>query len=268
MELSREHLDSLQTEIGAINAAFKKDELFDIVQDNDPDSGYSIFRLRQLKPIPTARLGVLVGDVVHQARSAFDNLIEALNIREVGHATPNTEFPIYENENVFLRGRTERGKRRIRPASDKMGRISAEAVEIIKELQPYHRGDDYTSHPLWILHHLWIMDKHRNPSVVASIGQNTGNIKPRIRSADGRPATVSIHEIIAPEFFPFEDGAEICRIRWNRTPNLEMEVHQEMTLYIALRHDQPGGRHPLEPMLRECVAYAAGALARFEPFFM
>ncbi len=39
--------------------------------------------------------------------------------------------------------------------------VDPSAHAVIESVQPYKRGDDFRSHPLWVLHELSNLDKHR-----------------------------------------------------------------------------------------------------------
>jgi len=53
--------------------------------------------------------------------------------------------------------------------SRKVGGIAPVARTIVEGLQPYRRGQNFASHPLWVLHELSRIDKHRLPHVVLMI---------------------------------------------------------------------------------------------------
>ncbi|MCH8987374.1 MAG: hypothetical protein IIA92_01025 [Chloroflexi bacterium] len=235
--------------------------MYDIVEEFDSESGYNIQRLRVLKQIPTARFGILVGDVVHQARAAFDNLVEILNIRKTGKPMKRTEFPLYSNRDEFLLGR--KGQR---AGIAKCGKVGDGPLTLIKSLQPYLRGDDYVSDPLWILNELWSMDKHRNPPVVASLVRHE-SVKPQWRATSGT-ATITPRDLIVPTIFPYVDGTEISRHNYEMSLNAEMYVQRTFSVHISFGADPPGLRgREVTPTLLTCVEYAARALAQFEKFF-
>lgn len=43
--------------------------------------------------------------------------------------------------------------------------MSDEAKAVVESLQPYHRGENWAIDPLWLLHVLSNIDKHRRPAV-------------------------------------------------------------------------------------------------------
>ncbi len=264
---SREHLKTLTDEIASIEAAARRGDIHSVTGDKDSVPGYDISRLKILKPLPLARWGILVGDVVHQARAALDNLIELLNIREMGHPLPKTYFPVYKDRDTYLYGALRKNGKRSGPGFQKAGKVGRDAAALIESFQPYHRGDDYVRDPLWVLHGLWIMDKHHNTAIVA-IGARVDDARPLFRTTDGGPITVyGMPEIIAPRSFPIEDGAEIVRIRIRHGPNTEVAVEHDITLGILLGEGQPGERSYLISKLHECIKRADEILGAFAPFF-
>lgn len=173
-------------------AAIRRSEVHGITGEFDHQSGYEINRLKILKPMPAARWGILVGDVVHQARAALDDLIELLNIRTRGHALSRTTFPIYPDRNAYLHGRPgKRGKAGSPPGFLKAGNVGREAAALIESFQPYPRGDDYAS-----VEHV---DKRRNSAIVGVGGHVTG-VQDKARSASGIPTVYGTPDIIMPGF--------------------------------------------------------------------
>ena len=49
--------------------------------------------------------------------------------------------------------------------------MPAAAVAVIRALQPYHRGTDYQTDPLWQLNALSNIDKHQVPVARANVGE-------------------------------------------------------------------------------------------------
>lgn len=88
---------------------------------------------------------MLLGDVVHNLRTALDHLACEL-VRSVGVDEPKVYFPICESEKVYKAD-----------SGGKTKGMPPEAKDLIDRLCPYGGGD----HLLWGLHQLDIIDKHR-----------------------------------------------------------------------------------------------------------
>lgn len=97
--------------------------------------------------------GVIIGEIVHDVRSALDHTIYQLVIHATGDPPADdtrTQFPIFIKPTGFdsCRGTMLRG----------VGQ--RQATTLIKDLQPFSTGEDSLS-PLWHLNKLSNIDKHR-----------------------------------------------------------------------------------------------------------
>jgi len=155
MKLQRadKHLDELQGAVGA----FLSRNPYELLTEHNDETGYWNFRVK-VRDAPPLSLSAITGDVVHNLRSALDHLIWQLV--SLGPCAPDqrAEFPIFKDEKHYLR-----------EAPKKMGGAPSAARTTIDRLQPYHRGDAAESHPLWMLHELDIIDKHRALHVTTTV---------------------------------------------------------------------------------------------------
>jgi|ERR1019366_6629121 hypothetical protein len=111
---------------------------------------------------PPAHIGMIIGDILYDLRSALDQLAYALAVKNLGEPlldkiARGSEFPIYEDP-------TDYSKHRKR----KIGGVSPSAQTVIDGLQPFNAGPDFRSHPLWLLNELSNIDKHRAPHLSAA----------------------------------------------------------------------------------------------------
>jgi hypothetical protein len=122
----------------------------------DPDGrrGSGEWHEGELAPLP-ARLNTLIGELLHDSRSALDHLAWQLVLHNGGQPTGATNFPI-------LKVAPTSDKQRKRPLPNLAGGASKAARALIDAAQPYQLGDGYAEHPLWVLHQLWNIDKHRH----------------------------------------------------------------------------------------------------------
>jgi hypothetical protein len=144
---AEEHLDTLDARIGEYFA----DKPYVSVREYDPQHNTRLAGIRITKRPPTD-LALVIGDYLHNLRSALDHLAWELVIASGGKPSPRTEFPIYKDARVYQRKTSGIA---IRPC------IAPHVGTFIEGLQPYHQGDDALLHPLWILHELSNIDKHR-----------------------------------------------------------------------------------------------------------
>jgi len=115
---------------------------------------------------PPPDWGILIGECVHQYRSALDHLAFQLLIANTRGRVPaklvkRSEFPIF-NSGPRFRGRLNRkGEPSAGSGRAKIQGLSPEAAAIIEALQPYHRRKNPGSRVLWQLQELANVDKHR-----------------------------------------------------------------------------------------------------------
>lgn len=190
LDRASHHLDSLDAKV----REWRKRETYRYVSHFDSESGKQLANIVFTEPIP-AEFRLIIGDCLHNLRSALDNLVYELALAYVGidplpeHRARALEFPIFGD-----RGMEERECR------NKIGCIHPDAQTAIKELQPHIRGDEFASDPLWKLHQLSNMDKHRVPHVTQVAVAAWADFL----DAPHLPGTISIN------LGPFEDGTQIA----------------------------------------------------------
>jgi hypothetical protein len=108
---------------------------------------------------PIEYWAMLVGDCIHNLRSALDNLsYSAARLQYDPPADPfGIQFPIFDNEVAYR----EKGERTLRQLPDEAGRL-------LEHFQPFQQGEPEAikRHALLALQHLSNQDKHRIPQVV------------------------------------------------------------------------------------------------------
>jgi hypothetical protein len=183
---------------------------------------------------------IVVGDVIHQARSALDHLIYAMP--RSARAKPKERisgFPIFWDADKY--------KINGKPMIDG---LSPAAIAIIDGLQPIK--PDYASDPLYVLQDLWNRDKHRLLSMT------------RIRLnafKEGYRDAARTFYLESPIFnltvAATEDGTEIGRFHPPLTLTPEVEVIQHAEILGPLFEDAgpATGQDPLKllPLLIERV---------------
>ncbi len=137
-----------------------------------------ILQLRE--PLPVLAWGTAVGEIVHNLRSALDQLTWELTIRHqrrLGSTPRNSpekrwgsvQFPT--SERLIKPAVAARG---VRYWPDQAGTclwgIDPAVRARFEKFQPHHFGRRYKRHALWVLNELWNMDKHRTVSVTVAYG--------------------------------------------------------------------------------------------------
>jgi hypothetical protein len=114
---------------------------------------------------PPERLSLMLGDAIQNLRSSLDYLIGDLaRASSSGYLMPSIErdlqFPI-TTKRASLKGAV-RHQARLRL-------VPLRAGALIQKLQPYRRGQNPATHPLWILHQLSNIDKHRRIPLLMAV---------------------------------------------------------------------------------------------------
>ncbi|MEX1100869.1 MAG: hypothetical protein WEF05_03005 [Actinomycetota bacterium] len=166
-----------------------------------------VLRGRVFHPVPVVELGSLIGELVHDLRSALDHLVWELVLAEEAEAPP---FPIPRDSSwlgvgfpiCFSPESWESSwKRRI-------WGIHPQA-ELFRALQPYVTGpNDPVREPLAVLHNLWNIDKHRAAPVVGSVLSisGVGTIPPAI------DLPLIKTRLVQPHFGPFEEDDVLAEV--------------------------------------------------------
>jgi hypothetical protein len=113
--------------------------------EDDSKTNERTYYIDRVTDIPLEIL-VIVGDVLHNLRSALDHLAYQLPLAP-GKMRGRTQFPIVESA----------GKYKSKEMRNGLTKFRKDVLEALDELKPYKGGNDL----LWSLHSLNIIDKHR-----------------------------------------------------------------------------------------------------------
>ena len=143
---------------------------------------------------------LVADEAIHHLRSILDHLVTAL-IEARGLPSSGRRFPIFDKE--------PRTAKEQRSFNDCIDGLSALARDLVVSLQPYKRGDDAHTHPLWILNRLDNRLKHTTLHLLSftiSAPELPGVVK-HLPGTVGRSgdvfATVPIHLNVKEDFEPF-----------------------------------------------------------------
>ncbi|MFM9995576.1 MAG: hypothetical protein ACKVU4_07215 [Phycisphaerales bacterium] len=160
------HLDDLRTQ----TAAWFNSDRCTIIREPDPDGAYQ-YRVRVVlkESLPAEPFALIIGDAFYSLRSCLDNFAFVLNggTAAAQQMANKSEFPIFGNENR-AGDPVDGAIVHKQPIRAKICGMTQAAQAAIKSLQPYMRGNRYRDDPLWILHSLCNIDKHRSVHLVAS----------------------------------------------------------------------------------------------------
>ena len=146
------------------------------------------------------RWTLIIGDLVHNLRSALDHLVcqlALLNSQPL-KCCKKTFFPIYINDVLFAE-RTE--KLRLL--------LHGDAFALIKELQPYKTAERFGHSPtnatLWTISEMDIIDKHRM-IIVAVKHYRAMSVSVSLENGP------TIEVPVSKEWQPLKDGARIASV--------------------------------------------------------
>jgi hypothetical protein len=116
-----------------------------------PIRGGVEIRLGKLSDPPQREWSLVIGDCVQNLRSALDHMVWQLVSTSTRQNNPTSlEFPIFSDSARYAQGATNR-----------ISTLAAATQNIIESVQPFHNPYGYVQDPLWQLHTLSNIDKHR-----------------------------------------------------------------------------------------------------------
>jgi hypothetical protein len=225
---TEEHLRELESEIGQWASRHPNA----IVGKFEPETSDYVFRFRVFEPTHD-RWGLLIGDSVHNARSALDHL--ACRLVELNGKTANraTQFPIFTTCSDFVRV----GKRMV-------AKLDRRHLDMIEQLQPYHAGDNLpevagahriAQHPLTILNDLSNADKHRVFNTTFAVPRAVGFTP--ILALD---CIIPDESDWTPNWGPLKNGSEVFRFPViQKGPHPEVHLDQLVRVEVSLGYGEP-----------------------------
>ena len=221
-----------------------------IAQDFDPirieldaqGKGWAASRL----PPPDPKLPPIVGDCIHNLRSALDHWANRLVEFYGSEATDQTSFPVLEVAPTA-------NKKGISPPPhiDGLDRAKASAVLAVIALeQPYRTpGEWRTSNFLWVLNEMWNQDKHRG-LIENRIWRQNVSFKGVGGPIVGELRKVGVNDDVAVlKFFPDDSS---------------VDVEGEGTTAIGIAPGLAWEGGSLVTVLRELSRYVSGLIQRME----
>jgi hypothetical protein len=211
-----EHLRELHSEA----RAFVETDPFSVVnEERAADLDVALLRVREYPPL---RLGLILGDVLANWRSALDNLANELVVLNGNDPGKRTSFPIFSKRADFAR----QGSKWIKGMSEEHARI-------VEALQPFQNETDPTIRALVAVNEHVNVDKHRaiNPALTAIV-----DAQAYAASFRREPIDTEFYFEVDPVGFGarLEDGMELAHIRWHQpVPNPKPLMAAEFPVEIA-----------------------------------
>lgn len=167
-------------------------EPFEIYHRAEPDSGPTSVRVH-VRAEPPEHLGLVLGDALHNARTALDHVVCRLVEHGGGVVGPDTMFPTAKQMADWPRW----VRKRLRGASPA-------AVAAVLAMAAHKGGDTL----LWALHRLDIDDKHK---VLIPVGMHLGTVNLRLGHSVLGDAAPLI-DLVPEDVIEIVEGVEIFAI--------------------------------------------------------
>lgn len=259
LDRSEYHLDALSAEVRGVmelNAEAMETRF------NPIDQSYSSI-FKEPRPIPHVDLGLILGDVIHNMRSALDHLV-AILVADTGHQVHTAhQFPIGNGPNDWQRSVVNPPRNR----RSQLEFVDPSYIAIIEEVQPYQPTTGLPS--LAVVRDLSNADKHRLIHVV----RRRLTARPNVSAVHTIPYTITGIDYSDPGS-SLEDGTEVARVRTHfdlvvdsSTSNVAFPPGSEMNMRVDMAvtavFGPPGEEDTRIGDLRNCLADCRAILARF-----
>ena len=197
------HLDALDAEV----RDFLKGDAYRVRSEMDAKRTERLYRI-QVGKSPPPHWPSLVGDCIHNFRCALDHLAWAL-VELHGKPQESTQFPIYTTRERFRK-----------TWASKIGKVRRKGLKTAFDgLQPYKGRPNL--YPLFVLHRLDIIDKHRELLTTSMPREPSLNLT----------ASVAFFEKLSG---PFNDPADVMHLRVIFGPNGPVEVKVEPVFEVEI----------------------------------
>ena len=188
-----------------------------------------------------ARLNTLIGEFLHDLRSALDHLAWQFVLHNGGKPSTDTSFPI-------LKVTPPTNKKGEQTLPNVAGGVSLRARTLVGEAQPYEFGAGYAEHPLWILHQLWNIDKHRH-----------------VLAKGGRTEAHFLGAVPAFTYTARFDSATVDAAKYVLVPdNPNMDVDAYLLVQVSLNEPEHGIETPLLQALEQILKMVVGVVTTAE----
>jgi len=217
----------------------------------DRERKHLIVNHAECSPIdPT--LPLMIGDCIHNLRSALDHLVYRLALENGAALTAakKTFFPIYLKKTQF----DQRVEKLVKPF------VGASELAEIEKCQPYSAYDVPEEADIWILSQLDIIDKHR---LLVVAGQQFAATAFTLTLPTGE----QIEEVISePKWRPLEDGAEILRFDLSQAINTPNKVRVRIQMATTVQFVETGlacDGAIVQEALAQCIGIVAAIVRDF-----
>jgi hypothetical protein len=245
IEAMTKHMTRLQE---SIDRFFEENlEVASLIGKANSQRTQYLFRVEDVIDYPRHEWGVILGESVHDVRSALDHLVWGF----AKDRSERTGFPIFDTKKDWTI-----------KAPAMYWSVPTGFARLLDHVQPYHRGDvnEARKHPLWILNALWNLDKHRTIPATALIA-DTGEAE--IIRHEGIARTPSIHFIGGARY---KKGNVVAKARIKpdasgREPQIEANFKMSFDVGFGDIKSAPSiSYQPVDWALYEVFEYAIAVL--------
>lgn len=208
---AKAHLNILDADLNAEGGPYR------LTVEPDAESGY--YLIKAIRVRETDHWALLLGDYLHNLRSALDHMVWQLVLANGERPTRSNEFPIAVDPVWFDR----KAKRYLSGVHD-------DAVAVIRRLQPFGVSDEGKPEldPLWLLNELENVDKHRLVHVL-SLAPSGATLFFDLRFPLKLGESLEMFDLSNRVL---EHGTKLARVRLHRQP--QMEMNSEFHLLVLL----------------------------------
>lgn len=251
LDRAKAHFQALNKSVGA----YKRSKTHDfVVSEFDPETGEKALNLRILKQPKNPEWGLLIGDMVHNLRSALDHLVWQLVLLNGKQPRRQNQFPIISAKNEYW----EVPPNHSESIRDRMLRgIADDHRAFVDVVQPFNAGNDAANTALSHLSWLSNRDKHRVIHGALVLTDEPSEDLFDITTTHPGGAAIDI----SMTWGNLKDGTEIMRFRPD-PPEARVNVKAKIPTYIAF-----GERQYPSDALRVVFDWINGYVRGFAPIF-
>lgn len=250
------HINILKAEIEG--AGTSDPTLIPLRREYDAAQGAVVYRIDRTMEVPD-HWPLIVGDAIHDLRSALDHLMWQLAIVHLGRVPTarearNIQFPEVRKLKDFATDRY-------------LKYINTSDIDRIKPFQPYRRLNRGQLHPLPKLVRLSNIDKHRRIHLLVTIPQSASftnrpegfrDCVPTQRLAPNGSCVHAYH--VPPRRNPRENDIMLGIFVQPTGPNPDVDWDVRLHGFVGI-----GRLGPAVPMLEGMAQYVAAVLNEFDP---
>lgn len=208
LERAKQHILELEDGLNA----FRLSRPYQPITNFNPNSGKTVYNIRVVAAPPES-LSLIIGDAIHNLRSALDHLVWQLIESNGNIPTKRSAFPIYETSAKYKTG-----------SATQIEGMTAAARCLIDATNPYVGGTD----DLWILHEIDIVDKHR---LLLVVGYGLATASVTLSTGSANSAKICFD--IPMQGVMLNDGAELGSVTGPIDPKLKQDFDFSFDIAFA-----------------------------------